>query len=267
MFKKIYVEITNDCNLTCSFCPRNNRKKEYITISKFKKLLDKLNGHTKYLYFHIMGEPLLHKDIDELINIASKYFYINITTNGYLIKKIANNTNIRQINISLHSFNPKYGKSLDYYLNEIFTVCDKLVLNGTYINYRLWTDFVDKKEVINKLKNKYQANIKEEHIKLSKNIFLDFDETFTWAILSKEENSSGTCMVTRSHIGILVDGTVVPCCLDNNGIINLGNIYKNELDDIINGDLFKKISKGFLKNVKVHELCKRCTFYRGDKNG
>ena len=74
-------------------------------------------------------------------------------------------------------------------------------------------------------------------------------------------------MGTRSHIGILVDGTVVPCCLDNNGIINLGNIYKNELNDIINGDLFKKINEGFLKNVKVHELCKRCTFYRGDKNG
>lgn len=264
MFKKIYIEITNDCNLTCSFCPRNNRKKEYITITKFKELLKKLKGHTNYLYFHIMGEPLLHKDINELIIQASKDFYINITTNGYLIKNIENNTNIRQINISLHSYNTKYGKSLDEYMDDIFSACDKLVLNGTYINYRLWTEFGDKGKVIDKLEKKYGVSIKNEHIKLGYNTYLDFDEKFTWPILSKEENIHGTCMGTRSHIGILVDGTVVPCCLDNNGIINLGNIYKNELDDIINGDLFKKINKGFLKNIKVHELCKKCTFYRGE---
>lgn len=265
MFKKIYVEITNDCNLTCSFCPRNNRTKEYITITKFQELLKKLKGYTKYLYFHIMGEPLLHKDINELINIASKDFYVNITTNGYLIKNIENNTKIRQINISLHSFNKSYGKSLDEYLNDIFSVCNNLALNNTYINYRLWTNFGDKLSVINRLEKEYGVNIKNEHIKLANNIYLDFDETFTWPILSNKENEIGTCMGTRSHIGILVDGTVVPCCLDNNGIINLGNIYKNELDDIINGDLFKSINEGFLKSIKVHNLCKRCTFYRGER--
>lgn len=264
MFKKIYIEITNDCNLTCSFCPRNSRKKQYITTLKFKELLKKLKGHTNYLYFHIMGEPLLHKDINELINIASKIFYVNITTNGYLIKNIENNTKIRQINISLHSFNTKYGKSLDEYMNNIFSVCDKLVINGTYINYRLWNEFVDKQEVINRLEKKYTLNIKNEHIKLAHNTYLDFDDTFTWPTLSEEESIHGTCMGTRSHIGILVDGTIVPCCLDNNGLINLGNIYKNELDDIINGDLFKIINEGFLKNIKVHELCKKCTFYRGE---
>lgn len=265
MFKKIYVEITNDCNLTCSFCPRNNRKKEYITIIKFRELLKKLKGYTKYLYFHIMGEPLLHKDINELINIASKDFYINITTNGYLIKNIENNKNIRQINISLHSFNEVYGKSLDEYMVDIFDVCDKLALNGTYINYRLWTSFGDKEEVINRLEKHYNVTIKNEHLKLKNNIYLDFDETFTWPILSNILNEHGTCMGTRSHIGILVNGTVVPCCLDNNGLINLGNIYKNELNDIIKSDLFKRINEGFLKNTKVHELCKKCTFYRGER--
>lgn len=265
MFKKIYVEITNDCNLTCSFCPRNNRKKEYITIPKFKKLLKKLKAYTNYLYFHIMGEPLLHKDINELIDIASKGFYINITTNGYLIKNIENNTNIRQINISLHSFNAKYGKNLDDYMSDIFKVCDKLALKGTYINYRLWTNFGDKEEVINRLEKKYGVSIKNEHTKLRQNTYLDFDETFTWPSISKENNEIGTCMGTRSHIGVLVDGTVVPCCLDNNGQINLGNIYKQELDDIINSDLFKTINEGFLKNKKVHELCKKCTFYRGER--
>ena len=101
MFKKIYVEITNNCNLSCSFCNENKRTKEFITIDKFNILLDKLRGYTDFIYFHLMGEPLMHPKINELIDLASKSFKINITTNGYLLDKIKNNKNIRQINVSL----------------------------------------------------------------------------------------------------------------------------------------------------------------------
>jgi MoaA/NifB/PqqE/SkfB family radical SAM enzyme len=103
MFKKIYVEITNSCNLNCSFCIGHTRKKEFITIDKFKLLLDKIKNHTDYLYFHLMGEPLIHPYINDLIDIASNNFNTNITTNGYFIDRIKDNKHIRQINISLHS--------------------------------------------------------------------------------------------------------------------------------------------------------------------
>ncbi len=103
-FKKIYVEITNNCNLNCSFCIKNSRPIESISIDRFKILLDKLKPYTDYLYFHILGEPLMHKSINELIDIASSNFNINITTNGYLINRIKDNKNIRQLNISLHSY-------------------------------------------------------------------------------------------------------------------------------------------------------------------
>ena len=66
MFKKIYIEITNNCNLNCSFCIGNKRDKKFIAVEQFKVLLDKLDGFTKYLYFHVMGEPLLHPYINEL---------------------------------------------------------------------------------------------------------------------------------------------------------------------------------------------------------
>ncbi|MGM9834155.1 MAG: radical SAM/SPASM domain-containing protein [Bacilli bacterium] len=262
MFKKIYVEITNICNLNCSFCPNHKRDKKFLSVEDFKTLLNKIEKHTKYLYFHIMGEPLMHPYINDLINEASKKFKVNITTNGYLIKKIENNKNIRQINISLHSYNENNGKSLDDYMQDIFDVADKISKN-TYINYRLWTNFSEKNAIVNKLRNKYMAEITNSHIKLDDNIYLDFDEAFIWPSLDNEDyGEKGTCLGTRNHIGILVDGTIVPCCLDNNGIINLGNIYKQNLDDIISSKQFLNIRNGFLNNKKVCELCRKCCFYK-----
>ncbi len=263
MFKKIYVEITNNCNLDCSFCNGNKRKKKFISEEEFSFLLDKLKNYSKYLYFHVMGEPLLHPKINDLINNASKDFFVNITTNGYLINRIKNNKNIRQINISLHSFDKKYNKSLNNYLEDIFDSVDTLVNNGTYVSYRLWTDCVDKSYIINKLNEKYKVSIQnEKKYILSNNVFFEVEEEFIWPNLDNNYiNDSGSCMGCRNHIGILVDGTVVPCCLDSNGIISLGNIYKEELGDIINSELFINIKNGFLNNKKIHELCKHCNFY------
>ena len=263
MFKKVYVEITNNCNLDCYFCIKNKRNKKYISIDEFKVLLDKLEGYTNYLYFHVMGEPLMHPGINELIDLASTRYRVNITTNGYLINKIKNNKGIRQINISLHSYDTKYKKSLDNYLNNIFDSVDSLVNNGTVINYRLWVNSVNKYEIINKLNDKYNCNIENnKKLKLANNIYYEAEEEFVWPSMNNDYYSeNGTCMGTRSHIGILVDGTVVPCCLDSEGIINLGNIYKSNLDDIINSAKFKAIKEGFLNNKKMEMLCKKCCFY------
>ena len=268
MYKKIYVEITNICNLNCSFCIGNKRVKEFITLDNFKIILDKLEGYTKFLYFHIMGEPLMHPNINELIDVASKRYNINITTNGYLIDKIKNNKNIRQVNISLHSYDSKYGVGLEKYLDTIFDTVDKLLVNNTYISYRLWVDSENRDMVIKALEEKYKTLIdKNKHVKLTENVYFDVEETFIWPSLDNDYyNDIGSCMGCRSHIGILVDGTVVPCCLDSAGIINLGNIYKQNLDDIIGSNLYKEIQQGFLNNKKIHELCKKCNFYNLRKN-
>ena len=262
MFKKVYIEVTNNCNLDCSFCIKNKRNKKFISVDNFNSILNKLKGYTKYLYFHVMGESLLHPDINELVNLASIDFNVNITTNGYLMDRIKDNKNIRQINISLHSFDEKYGKSLDEYLDNIFNTVDKLQVNNTIINYRLWVDNVYKDIVINKLEEKYKVKIDSNKVKLDKDVYYEIEEEFIWPSLDNDYyNEEGSCRALRDHIGILVDGTVIPCCLDSEGIINLGNIYKNEINDIINNGLFKEMKKGFQNNRKVHELCKKCNFY------
>lgn len=169
-FKKIYIEITNNCNLNCSFCVHNQRKNKYMTLEEFKIILSKLKGHTKYLYFHVLGEPLIHPYINEFIDEASKDFYINITTNGYFIDKIKFNKNIRQINISLHS----NVSNLDMYMDKIFDATDVLK-KYTFINYRLWLGNDDK--ILKKLEEKYQASIKTNKT-IEKNVFVDIDEEF-----------------------------------------------------------------------------------------
>lgn len=262
-FKKIYIEITNHCNLSCDFCIKNKRKLKNINIAEFKILLSKLESYTNYLYFHILGEPLIHPNINELINIASKKFNINITTNGYFIHKIKDNPNIRQINISLHSFDPKYHISLEDYLNNIFDSIEQLLKNQTYISLRLWVKNKYSNGIIDFINKYYNTNINltDKNFKIKDHLFISSSKTFIWPDLSNNYyNETGTCYALKDHIGILVDGTVVPCCLDTTGTINLGNIYEQELNEILNQTRCNNMIEGFRQKEKREELCKHCSF-------
>lgn len=265
MYKKIYVEITNNCNLNCDFCIHNERPKKFMNIDEFKTILEKLKNHTKYIYLHVLGEPLLHPNINEFIDEASKHYYVNITTNGYLIKRIKNNSNIRQINISLQSFDKRYHKSLDEYMKDIFDSVD-ILKHNTYISYRIWVKNKYTLDILKILMNKYHVDIsyKENNsIKLDESIYLNFNDEFTWPDLNIEKTVDlGKCYALKDHIGILVDGTIVPCCLDSKGTINLGNIFKTSLDEVINSGRYQFMLTGFSNNKKCEELCKKCDFIK-----
>ena len=125
-FKKVYIEITNVCNLSCSFCPKTGRDKEFLSIERFKKILEEVKPYTKYIYFHLMGEPLLNRNLEKFLEISyNEGFKVNLTTNGTLIPKVKevllNAKALRQINISLHSFEANNNNILftDYF-NNVF---------------------------------------------------------------------------------------------------------------------------------------------------
>lgn len=260
-FKKVYIETTNLCNLNCDFCIKNRRKKEIMTIQNFKIILSKIKNYTNYIYLHILGEPLLNPKINEFILLASNEgFNINITTNGYLIDKIKDNKNIRQVNISLHSFDVKYNIELKKYLNNIFDSVEELIKNDTYVSLRLWVKNKYSEDIINEVNNYYKVNI-TKNTKIKENLFFNFEKQFIWPDLNNSYyNESGKCYGLTDHIGILVDGTIVPCCLDTLGIINLGNIFKEEIDEILNKKTVIKMIEGFKNNKKEMELCKHCNF-------
>lgn len=262
-FKKIYLEITNACNLSCSFCIQNQNPIKYLSINEFNKILKKLEPYTNYLYFHILGEPLMHPKINELIEIASKKFNVQITTNGYLINKIIDNSNIRQVNISLHSFDPKYHVSLEKYMKNIFQTIDNLLKYNTYISLRLWIKNKYQEQIITMINNHYNCNIdlSKKNFRIKTNLYIQQFHEFIWPDLKNNYyEESGNCYAIKDHIGILVDGTVVPCCLDTKGNINLGNIYKVNLDEILASDRVQKMVKNFQQKKKIEELCKHCSF-------
>ena len=264
MYKKVYLEITNNCNLNCDFCIKNKRTHKFMKEEEFNLILNKLKNYTRYLYFHVLGEPLLHPKINKFIDRASQNYKVNITTNGYLIHRIKDNKNIRQLNISIHSYDPKYNIKLEDYMNNIFETIDVLK-EYTYISLRIWIEnrYTDEMlKIINKRYNK-MINIHDikRNITLKKNIFMNVSKEFIWPDLENDYyNEIGTCYGLIDHIGILVDGTVVPCCLDSKGDINLGNIFEEELDNVLKKEKCYKIIEGFKNNYKCEKLCKKCKF-------
>lgn len=257
-FKKIYIEITNICNLSCEFCEADGRNKEYMTKGNFEYILEQIKGYTKYIYLHVKGEPLMHPEINEFIDIAySKGFKVNITTNGTLIGRLKTK-NIRQINYSMQSEEDVRK------IRETVKELKEFVKNTSiYLSLRLWRNKTKGNlELIKLLKGEFGENVDiSDRNTIAENIFISIEEEFEWPDMEKEKrNVAGYCYGLKDHIAILVDGTVIPCCLDHKGNINLGNIFNSTMQNILNNARVGKMLEGFKSRVIVEELCKRCTF-------
>lgn len=282
-FKKIYIETTNICNLSCNFCPKTSRKLGYMDVEQFKNIINKVKGYTNHIYLHLMGEPFLNKNLEKFLELAKEAnINVNITTNGTLINNVKdiliNSDAVRQINISLHSFeaNENYINFYDY-LNNILQFIEEANKETKIISsLRLWNIDTEELKANNNLnleiiklieeKLKIDFSIKEallekSGIKLKDRVYLNMAEKFSWpdssiSLISEEV----FCHGLRDQIGILLDGTVVPCCLDSEGEITLGNIFKDDLEDIINSKRARDIYEGFSQRRAVEELCKRCGY-------
>ncbi|WP_342545061.1 radical SAM/SPASM domain-containing protein [Lysinibacillus sp. FSL K6-4013] len=282
-FKKVYIEITSVCNLACSFCPPTARAKGLIKVEQFNKILDEIRPHTKYIYLHVKGEPLLHPRIDQLLDAAhAKGFKVNITTNGTLIKKnrekILGKPALRQINFSLHSFDGHEGsENREKYLGDILNFVRESREYNTIISYRLWNlqqDHVSdvaarrNRETLEILENEYNLDYRIEEkvepgkgVKIAPHVYLNQDHEFRWpSLLEPEDEGKGFCHALRSQAAILVDGTVVPCCLDGEGVINLGNVHEKSFSEIVEGERANKIVAGFSRREAVEELCRKCGY-------
>ena len=278
--KKVYIEITNVCNLSCAFCPGTSRKPGFMSIPDFETVLRKLQGVTEYVYLHVMGEPLLHHDLSRLMELCRLYGYkVNITTNGTLIGEkdevLLGASALRQVNFSVHSQEGVVNEAaVERYLDEIFSFTDAaLSKGGVYISYRLWNLTSEASEhynsiVVNTLQQRYEPGFpvfdalkRDKRIKLRDRLFLNSAEVFQWPSLSAEGSKcSGFCLGLRDQVAILVDGTVVPCCLDSDGSIPLGNIFNEDFASIIDGERAIYLYNGFSQRRAVEELCRKCSY-------
>ncbi len=275
MYKRIYIEITNICNLNCSFCPKNSREKQYMEVNNFKEILNKIKDETKHIYLHVMGEPLLHPNFDEILEAISKTdLEVNLTTNGLLLNKqidlINNTNNIRKIAVSIQALEESnvlnFDEKLLTILNSLENLRDDIILEYRFWNHnktvkaKQMTDIILKHYETKKHYPDFLTNNKYHNkIKLKHNTYIMYGETFTWPINGTNENQ-GHCQALKSQLGILVDGSVIPCCLDNEGKMILGNILESSLDEIRNSKFYQELLTNFRQNKRITNLCKQCNF-------
>ena len=279
----MHIEITNICNLKCTFCPPKILPNGTMSLEKFDDLNFQLKPYTKELAYHIVGDPLVLSNLSEYLNVSLKHeLKVNITTTANNINekhyKALMNPTIKQINFSINSYNANsHKKSLDEYLNPIldFVKFAQEQKHEYFINFRIWNLDEEKsakefnKKVFDKINETFNTNIdlenvykeRPKNIRIDRKIFFNFDEYFNWPSLENEiVSSNGFCYGLDSHFGILTSGDVVPCCLDQNACINLGNTNTTQISDILNSNRVKAIQNGFRKNIVVEELCQKCEY-------
>ena len=284
MFNKIYVEIGNICNLRCSFCPRIKRASRQMSSSEFEQICGAIKGHTEYIYLHVMGEPLLHPELDRILEIAKSYgFKICITTNGTLLAKtkeilLKHAENIHKISISAHAIEGNGAEErLEKYMSEVVDFAKESSACGIYTVFRLWN--LDSEEALGtNLQNERIERILKESFSdewkkrwngymIADKIFLELAGAFVWPEVSVAESQTlGSCRGLIDQIAILASGEVVPCCLDSEGTIALGNIFEDTLDNILSSERATSIKEGFLCGEMREEMCKRCSYAKRFSN-
>lgn len=271
--KKAYLEITNVCNLHCAFCPGTRRAPRFMTREEFAVLAARLRPYTDYLYLHLMGEPLLHPELPSLLDEAvALSFRVIVTTNGTLLDErggaLIAAPAVHKVNISLQSFEANIGGELDGYINRCAAFAAQMNAAGKLCVLRLWNG-----NGLNAL-NADIENILAEHFPrpwrearhsagLAERVWLEHGERFDWPDMTAEDGGGRVfCYGLRDQIGVLADGTVVPCCLDRDGELALGNLFDSSMDDILSTDRARAIYDGFSSRRAAEALCRRCGYAR-----
>lgn len=274
-FAKIYLEISNRCNLNCSFCHGTKRAPRTMTADEFQSLAEKLIPFTDYLYLHVLGEPLMHPELPKILDIsASLGFRTCITTNGTLLSArrellLAHAAHIGKLSISLHSAEAS-GTPLSSYLDGVLDVAAALGERGTVTVLRLWNlgekgKNAENDAILARLEQAFPKPWQENRrgTTLAPSVYLEWGERFDWPDLSAPDYGEvGACYGLRDQIGVLVDGSVVPCCLDSEGDVTLGNLFDTDLSDILASPRAAAIAEGFRNRRAVEPLCRRCGYAR-----
>ena len=270
-FNKVYLEISNLCNLRCAFCPGTKRTPHRMTEAEFSALLPKIRPFSDYLYFHLMGEPLCHPLLGRFLELAGNAgFKVILTTNGTLLSKmqevLLSAPALHKVNISLHAFEANdLAVPFSEYLRGCFAF-GKAAEGKCIVSYRLWNgggaDELNG-QILDTMAEFFPRPWVEERRgpRLGQKIYLEYGDKFDWPDLSAADNGERVfCYGLRDQIGVLCDGTVVPCCLDHEGDIALGNLHKTTMDAILESDRAKAIYEGFQKGKAAEELCRKCGY-------
>ncbi|MDP3266011.1 MAG: radical SAM protein [Sulfuricurvum sp.] len=289
-FHRVYIEITNVCGLACSFCPPKDQPTQTMSLPFFESILIQLQEYTRDIALHVMGDPMVLSNLNDYLDVAHRLdFSVMITTSGFYLdeprRRMLVHPCIKQVNISLNSFNKNsVSRSFEAYMDNILALCDEKLLqtHEFFINLRLWNlDEACSAEVFNEqlftlLENHFileegmirdSVSGKRQSLRLASKILLHFDRYFQWPALNNEVSGDGYCHGLSKQIAILADGRVVPCCLDGEGIIELGNLHATNLGKILASERACSIVGGFKEGKAIEELCQKCSYKKRFEKG
>ncbi len=281
MYSRVYVEITNICNRNCSFCPGTARPPRRMSLSEFDIVTNRLSGVTKYIYYHVMGEPLTHPLLPDFLRMAKeKGFLSAITTNGTLLPARGRElvgAGLYKVNISMHSFEDGDDiEAHEAYLDGLFEFADFASRAGVLVILRLWNLDEngqplggDNERTIQKLHVRFPDTADSpwrrglQDIRLRERLYLAFGDRFDWPDMGAPDYGERVfCYGLKNHFAILSDGRVVPCCLDREGAITLGNIFDTPVEEILDSPRAVALREGFSCRRATEELCRRCGYAR-----
>lgn len=272
-FHKIYLEISNICNLSCAFCPGTKRTPHVMSEEEFSSLLPKLRPYTDYLYFHLMGEPLCHPRLERFLQLAGEAgFKVILTTNGTLLQKqqaiLSEAPALHKINVSLHAFEANdLSVPFKTYLSDCFRF-GQAMAGKKLVVYRLWNnggaDALNNR-ILTAMHDSFPQPWQQTRkgIRIADRVFLEYGDKFDWPDLTAPEGGERVfCYGLRDQIGVLCDGTVVPCCLDHEGDLRLGNLHETSMEDILASPRAQAIYQSFSSQKAAEPLCRRCGYAR-----
>lgn len=277
MLKRVYIEIINRCNLECSFCPPSTRAAQVMSPEQFEGIAAQVVPLCRYIYLHVKGEPLLHPQLTEIFATAERYqLLVNLTTNGLLLPSLSqsllNGSAIRQVSLSMHGYTAATHGSLTRWVVALCDYARAAAKLGRYTDFRFWTlssgrqPDSDTLAMLTLLEQEFgvvglASQTDNRRVTLAEGIFVSFDEQWDWPDSGGEDyGERGTCYGSRTMLGILADGTVVPCCLDSEGDCALGNIFDTPLDAILSGERLVRMSSSFANRQVVEPICRRCGY-------
>lgn len=281
-FHRIYIELTNVCGLSCSFCPTKALPSLQMPLDFFESIVVEVKAYTREIACHVVGDPMTLSNLGSYLDILHVYgMKAVLTTSGYFLKKQPYETlfhpSVKQINISLNAFNKNDTSwTFEQYIAPVLSLCEAKLKEqrDMFINLRVWNlDETMSERAFNamlfaRLSDAFGTELdadaiyaqRPRSIRLASKVLLHFDSYFEWPSLNNPIYGDGTCQGLSSHIAILSNGKVVPCCLDCDGVVELGDLHVQSLDTILQGKRAQMMIHGFKERKAVEEFCQKCSY-------
>jgi pyruvate-formate lyase-activating enzyme len=269
----IRIETTNACNLRCRMCPQSDKKpgvaRGLMKVDLYRNIVDQIaafpENHNALFYLHICGEPLLHKQSVEFIRYAADLgFKPILTTNATLLtteltaKLLA--SGLSRIEFSFEGVTPeifettRLGAKYDVVHRNIMDFLEQNRAAGKPVHTELVV--VDLPHVEARLLRDYCEKMRAHFDTV--NLSGYFDWLGRVETVKYERSHYRGCAATDTDLNVLWDGRVVPCCMDVDGAMVIGDFtkqcYLEILADLRRHALRERLQCGQLKGL----LCSQC---------